>query len=200
MNSPVEKKKRGTSIPLLLGIVGLGVIGYLAGPTIMTWFFYLEENKKGTRPAEFAYAGPDDPSPPPEGSRGGGGGGNQDPEALFAERDKDSDGKLAGDEISERMQARLEEIDTDKDSAVSKEEFVTAWKNRQSAQPAAGGKRPLGAGTGPAPAEATAPATEQPAAPKTEEPAAPKAEEPAAPKAEEPAAPKAEEPAVPKAE
>ncbi len=96
----------------------------------MTWFFYLEENKKGSRPPEFAYAGPDDPSPPSEGSRGGGGG-NQDPEAMFAERDKDSDGKLVGDEISERMQARLEEVDTDKDSAVSKEEFITAWKNRK---------------------------------------------------------------------
>ena len=38
------KKRRGTSLPLLIGLIILGIIGYYAGPTIMTYAFYLQES------------------------------------------------------------------------------------------------------------------------------------------------------------
>lgn len=58
----------------------------------------------------------------PGGGPGGGGGFN--PEAMFAERDADGDGKLTGEEISDRMRQNLAAIDTDGDGSVSKEELV----------------------------------------------------------------------------
>ena len=50
--------------------------------------------------------------------------------AVFTEKDKNGDGKLTGDEIDERMQSRLKEIDKDADGAISKEEFLSAprWR------------------------------------------------------------------------
>jgi hypothetical protein len=57
------------------------------------------------------------------------GGGDFDPAARFKERDADSDGKLTGEEISERMQQSLEEIDTDKDGAVSLEEYEARMRS-----------------------------------------------------------------------
>jgi polyisoprenoid-binding protein YceI len=63
------------------------------------------------------------------GGRGGGGGGRRgsrggfDPAQFFASRDADKDGKLSGDEISERMREDLDEIDKDGDGAISLEEF-----------------------------------------------------------------------------
>ncbi|MFK7820953.1 MAG: YceI family protein [Planctomycetaceae bacterium] len=63
------------------------------------------------------------------GRRGGQGG--WDPMKMFADRDKDKDGMLSGDEIPERMQSRLERIDTDSDGKVSKEEMQEIMKNRQ---------------------------------------------------------------------
>lgn len=70
--------------------------------------------------------GPGGPGGGGPGGEGGGPGGGRgfDPEAMFAERDVDGDGKLTGDEISERMRESLEAIDTDSDGAVSKEEFL----------------------------------------------------------------------------
>lgn len=58
------------------------------------------------------------------GSGSGGPSGGFDPETIFAERDADGDGKLSGDEISERMREGLEATDTDGDGSVSKEEFL----------------------------------------------------------------------------
>jgi hypothetical protein len=43
---------------------------------------------------------------------------------MFAERDADGDGKLTGEEISDRMRENLEAIDTDSDGSVSKEELL----------------------------------------------------------------------------
>lgn len=58
------------------------------------------------------------------GERGGRGGrGSFDPEQWFKDQDKNSDGKLSGDEISERMRDRVGDIDTDKDGAISMEEL-----------------------------------------------------------------------------
>jgi Ca2+-binding EF-hand superfamily protein len=42
---------------------------------------------------------------------------------MFEDRDKNKDGKLSGDEISEQMAGRLEQIDTDKDGSVSRAEM-----------------------------------------------------------------------------
>lgn len=55
-----------------------------------------------------------------------GGGRSLDPQMIFAERDKDKNGFLSGDEISERMRSRVVALDEDKDGAISKEEFVKA--------------------------------------------------------------------------
>lgn len=59
------------------------------------------------------------------GNRGRGGrrGGGFDPAAMFKQRDANGDGKLSGDELSERMRARLSEMDSDKDGALTLEEF-----------------------------------------------------------------------------
>jgi hypothetical protein len=61
-----------------------------------------------------------------EGGGEGGGGGRFDPEQIFAERDKDMDGLLSGDEISERMRPRVAAMDEDEDGAISKDEFLKA--------------------------------------------------------------------------
>ncbi|MFN0054759.1 MAG: YceI family protein [Planctomycetales bacterium] len=57
------------------------------------------------------------------GGRGGPGPGGFDPVAMFKGWDKDGDGKLAGDEIPDRMKQNLDAVDTDKDGAVTLEEF-----------------------------------------------------------------------------
>jgi outer membrane protein assembly factor BamB len=71
-----------------------------------------------------------------EGGRGGrgrgfGGGGGQggpgggfDPAEIFRRRDANGDGKLMGDEIDERLRDRIEQVDTDRDGAITQEEFV----------------------------------------------------------------------------
>ena len=68
------------------------------------------------------------------GAFGGGGGGGQerDPDAIiesiFTRADANEDGKLTGDEISERLAERLDTVDTDGNGEVSKEEFTTSLK------------------------------------------------------------------------
>ncbi len=66
----------------------------------------------------------------PGGQGGRGGRGNFDPVAFFQSQDADGDGKLTGDEISERMRDSLSEIDKDGDGAVSLEEFQERMRNR----------------------------------------------------------------------
>ena len=55
----------------------------------------------------------------------GGGGFNLDPESIFKDRDKNEDGKITEDEIDPDAPAWMNPMrfDTDKDGAVSKEEF-----------------------------------------------------------------------------
>ncbi|MDP6553799.1 MAG: YceI family protein [Pirellulaceae bacterium] len=53
----------------------------------------------------------------------GGRQGGFDPLAMFARRDADEDGELTGEEIPERMQERLDSIDTDGNGAVSRKEL-----------------------------------------------------------------------------
>jgi hypothetical protein len=42
---------------------------------------------------------------------------------MFQRFDANKDGKLSKDEIPERMRSRMEPMDTDKDGAISEEEF-----------------------------------------------------------------------------
>jgi len=84
-----------------------------------------------------------------EGGNGGQGSGRGsfDPEEMFDERDKDMDGLLSGDEISDRMQSRLASMDEDEDGAISKEEFLAAMQRFRSSQGERGeGDAPRGEG------------------------------------------------------
>lgn len=78
-------------------------------------------------------------------SAGGGGGQRNgegrsfDPEAMFTERDMDKDGFLSGDEISERMQSRVEALDEDKDGAISKNEFLASMQRFRASRQGGGG-------------------------------------------------------------
>jgi hypothetical protein len=62
------------------------------------------------------------------------GGRRFDPEAIFDERDKNMDGLLSGEEISERMLSRIAEMDEDEDGAISKEEFLAAMQRFRSSR------------------------------------------------------------------
>ncbi len=53
----------------------------------------------------------------------GSSGRNLDPPAIFARLDKDSDGKLAGDEIGQRLRGHLERLDADENGAMTLDEF-----------------------------------------------------------------------------
>lgn len=148
-----QVKKRGTSIFLLIGFGILGVLAYLAGPTVMKYALFFQEQRKHNRinseigktklPTSDAVSSPEAPpmvTASAPGGQGGPGGGRQDPEEMFNGRDKDGNGKLEGTEISERMQGRLAEIDKDADGAVSKEEFLAAIASRQA--PSGSGSNP----------------------------------------------------------
>ena len=139
------------SLPFLVIVGVLAAGAYFAGPSVMQWVMLQQEKAKQgggpSGPKEFAglselakslkaggdpeaaaatMAGADD-------AAAGGGGNRPDPETRFAEADADGNGKLEGDEISERMQGRLEDIDTDGDGAVSKDEYMTmveSFRNR----------------------------------------------------------------------
>ena len=70
------------------------------------------------------------------GARGGKGkgggkgrGGRRDPSAMFNSMDANGDGKLAGDEIPERMRQWSAQMDTNGDDAITLEELQTAINN-----------------------------------------------------------------------
>jgi DNA-directed RNA polymerase subunit M/transcription elongation factor TFIIS len=79
-----------------------------------------------------------------EGGRQGFGERRFDPEAIFTERDKDKNGFLSDDEISERMQSRVEAMDEDKDGAISKEEFLKAMQRLRASRQGGGGSASRG--------------------------------------------------------
>ncbi len=51
-----------------------------------------------------------------------------DPEEYFRQQDTDGDGKLASDEINDRLRDALDQIDTDGDGAVTKEEYLVGMR------------------------------------------------------------------------
>ncbi len=66
---------------------------------------------------------------------------------IFDERDKDMDGLLSGDEISERLRPRVAAMDEDEDGAISKEEFLAAMERFRSSRRERGeGDAPRGDG------------------------------------------------------
>ena len=80
----------------------------------------------------------------------GSSGGGFDPEKIFADQDKDMDGLLSGDEISERMRPRVAAMDEDEDGAISKEEFLAAMQRFRSSRRERGeGDAPRGDGGSP---------------------------------------------------
>ncbi len=141
--NPVNQvTNRGTSIPLLIGLGILGVVAYFAGKPVMTYVMFLQEQAKAktidesngkakSRNAGDIVQSPQVPPMVSLGGPGGPGGGRPDPEEMFKRRDADGNGKLEGTEISERMQARIAEIDQDADGAVTKEEFLAGVQIRQ---------------------------------------------------------------------
>ena len=72
---------------------------------------------------------------------------NRDPAARFARMDADQNGKLEGDEISERMNPFVSMIDTNGDGAIDLEEM----KQGASLMGRSGGGGPGGAGPGTGP-------------------------------------------------
>ncbi len=98
-----------------------------------------------TSPTAGAAGGPVAGGPPGAGGRGpGGGGAGFDRGAFFTSMDKNGDGKLSGDEIDERMQSRVPEMDKDKDGAISKEEFLSAPRRGPGGGGPGGGGAPGG--------------------------------------------------------
>jgi EF hand len=142
-------KRPMVSIPFLIGACVLGVAAYFAGPSVMTYVMYLQERRiatayekdePGSARVDANMAADRDSSEGNNQERAAGGpGGSFDPEQMFADRDKDGNGKLEGDEISERMKRGLEQIDTDKDGAVSKEEFMKRMEQRAGGGAGGGG-------------------------------------------------------------
>lgn len=69
--------------------------------------------------------GGDEGTDPAGGGGGpGGGGGSWNPEAMFAENDANGDGVWTDDEIPSRARENMDDIDTDGDGAVSKDEWM----------------------------------------------------------------------------
>jgi Ca2+-binding EF-hand superfamily protein len=52
------------------------------------------------------------------------------------------DGLLSGDEISERMQSRVEQMDENEDGAICKEEFLAAMQRFRASRQGGGGLVP----------------------------------------------------------
>ena len=94
-------------------------------------------------PGSPATAGGPPGGPRPDGPGAPGGPGGFDPSAFFVRMDKDGDGKLTGDEISDRLRENLASVDTNSDGSIDLGEF----KANAARRPTAGGP-PSGPGGG----------------------------------------------------
>ena len=133
---PVAKRPL-VSVSFLVTVCALAVVAYFAAPRIMPYVFLMTGNigsgaaettgqVTGQAGAENAESNNEGQPEGPGGGRGGRGPGGFDREAFFAERDADNNGKLEGEEISQRMRERMTNADTDNDGAISKEEFMNS--------------------------------------------------------------------------
>ena len=126
--------------------------GKLSGEEIPSWLLYtkaaFDSDNDGSISAEELEAGIGQFSPPSEsgggGRGGGGGGGGFDPTMMFANMDTNKDGKLTGDEISDRMRENMDATDTDSDGAITLEELEERIRQRRAAR-GGGGRRGGGA-------------------------------------------------------
>ncbi len=204
------KKVRSSTLPWLVGFAVLAGVVVIYRETILSNLIYTYEQREIKRWADDfntksrndaaqsanapAGAGGEtargkQPMSADGGGGAGGGGGRgsgrgpmtrEQMEERFKQADADSNGKLEGDEISERMKPRVAEIDTDKDTAISLDEFVAALQARANARPAGeapSGETPASGTETPPPAEpkpADAPAGETKDAAPTEPVADPK--------------------------
>lgn len=147
VETPAKVAKR-SSLPILIGVVVVAVGLYFGIPYVITNMMVLDEQAKAkAKLAESLVPNTSTEVEPtsgvkkmPLGASAGGGGGpavvraggdRPDPVEAFNSRDKDSNGKLEGAEISERMQGRMAQVDKDSDGAISKEEFLEALQARQ---------------------------------------------------------------------
>ncbi len=165
------KKGRSSALPWLVGFAVLAGVVVVYRETILSNVIYMYEQREIKRWADdFNSKSRNDAAQSAnapagaggetargkqpmsaDGGGGGGGGGRgsgrgpmtrEQMEERFKQADADSNGKLEGDEISERMKPRVADIDTDKDTAISLEEFVAALQARANARPA--GETPSG--------------------------------------------------------
>jgi len=80
-------------------------------------------NRPGHPMPEGGTGGPGGPGGRAGRGHGGRGDGGFDPSMMFKRRDANGDGKLSGDEIPGRMRGRIDRLDTDKDGAITLQEF-----------------------------------------------------------------------------
>ncbi|MCA9096029.1 MAG: hypothetical protein KDA68_21260, partial [Planctomycetaceae bacterium] len=112
------------------------------------------ERREGRGPGGGESGGPDGAQGGGPGSGGPGGGGrNRDPAARFAQMDADGNGKLEGDEISERMRPFISAIDKNGDGAIDLEEMKAGFSamrrpGGEGGGPPAGGQPSSGNGAG----------------------------------------------------
>jgi hypothetical protein len=134
--------RRPVSIPFIVGVVFIAPAVYFAAPWLMTRFLLLGEQQKAAAvkaPEQFAELSElarslqENSENAWEGMSVGLGGDSgssrssgDDPESHFAAQDKDGNGKLEGEEISRHWSDRLEQLDSDGDGAISKQEFLAA--------------------------------------------------------------------------
>lgn len=106
------KKRRSTSIPLILGVVILGSVAYYfdAGLYVMTYVMYLQENSKAASELKKSKAIELVSKEQFEANQ----------KALFKAKDGNGDGKLQGNEITDELAGK----DKDGDGSVSLEEFL----------------------------------------------------------------------------
>ncbi len=148
---------------VLLAIAAIGFAGFVITDNVLSQKKHQQQKENNdirTNQAPADSPNPDgqvgplgEPGPvgPPEGGPGdaegrdGGGRRPFDPIAFFKQRDADGDGKLSGDEISDRMRQQLDQIDTDKDGAISLKEWQERpRKRRKKGDGGRGGGRPKG--------------------------------------------------------
>ena len=122
MNSSAQpkkaKKRRSTSIPLILCVVILGGIAYYfdAGLHLMTYVMYLQENSKAASEMQKARAIDLISKEKFDASQ----------KALFKTKDGNGDGKLQGNETTDELTQK----DKDGDGSVSLEEFLATSLNQ----------------------------------------------------------------------
>lgn len=115
-----SKKRPPISLPFVLIVGVLAVAAYLSGPWIMKQVMFLQERAKQSGGAIAATGSSGRPGLPTGGDDGGAE--SIDADAIFSRRDQNDNGTLEGEELA--VDERLQELDSNADGKVTKEEFV----------------------------------------------------------------------------